>query len=152
MNDNMGRDNSSSESDQNQGNTDAGSTSGFFEGIGNAISGIFGNVANANKSADVASEGVTQAPGAPDMNQGMSSSEVAGPPPPAPVVLGSTDSSDTADTSMGADAGGNATPAQEEEPFVGSGGVGSADFYESMRKGHEAAGGEYNSDLEDPNK
>ncbi len=41
---------------------------------------------------------------------------------------------------------------QEEEEFVGSGGVGSAEFMEALRKGHEAAGGEYASDLSDPNK
>jgi hypothetical protein len=40
---------------------------------------------------------------------------------------------------------------EEEEPFVGSGGVGSAEFMEALRKGHEAAGGEYTSDLSDPN-
>jgi hypothetical protein len=150
MSNNMGRDNDNSESSQD--NTGESGGPSFFEGIGNAISGLFGKSENENKSADVTSEVITQVPGAPDMNQGMSSSEVAGPPPPAPVVLGSTDSSDMADTSMGADAGGNATASQEEEPFVGSGGVGSAEFYENLRKGHEAAGGEYSSDLEDPNK
>jgi len=39
----------------------------------------------------------------------------------------------------------------EEEEFVGSGGVGSPEFMEALRKGHEAAGGEYTSDLSNPN-
>ncbi|HUP27089.1 MAG TPA: hypothetical protein VM409_01545 [Chloroflexia bacterium] len=39
-----------------------------------------------------------------------------------------------------------------EDEFVGSGGVGSAEFMEALRKGHEAAGGEYTSDLGDPNR
>jgi hypothetical protein len=50
---------------------------------------------------------------------------------------------------MGADA--SATTV-DDEPFVGSGGVGSPEFYENLRKAHEAAGDEYNSDLGDPNK
>jgi hypothetical protein len=156
MNDNTGRDNSNSGGDQSQGN--AGETSGpsFLEGIGNAISGIFSSVTNASKpnsdDADVASEVITQAPSAPVASQEKStdSGEYAG--PPAPVVLGSTDLSDTAETSMSADAGSSATATQEEEPFVGSGGVGSAEFYENLRKGHEAADDEYSSDLQDPNR
>ena len=66
----------------------------------------------------------------------------------------SSTSTDATDVYMG---GGShydtsATRAEaEEEEFVGSGGVGSAEFMEALRKGHETAGGEYTSDLSDPN-
>ena len=42
------------------------------------------------------------------------------------------------------------TPEAEEE-FVGTGGVGSAEQMEALRRGHEAAGSEFQSDLSDPN-
>ena len=38
-----------------------------------------------------------------------------------------------------------------DEEFAGSGGIGSPEYMEALRKGHEAAGGEYNSNLDDPN-
>lgn len=43
------------------------------------------------------------------------------------------------------------SPAPEEEEFVGTGGVGSAEQIDALRHGHEAAGGEYRSNLNDPN-
>jgi hypothetical protein len=45
--------------------------------------------------------------------------------------------------------GGSTAPAEEE--FVGTGGVGSAEQMEALRQGHEAAGSEYRSNLNDPN-
>jgi hypothetical protein len=45
--------------------------------------------------------------------------------------------------------GGSQVPAEED--FVGTGGVGSAEQMEALRKGHEAAGSEYRSNLDDPN-
>jgi hypothetical protein len=42
--------------------------------------------------------------------------------------------------------------AAEEEEFVGTGGVGSPEQMEALRRGHEAAGDEYQSNLKDPNK
>lgn len=72
----------------------------------------------------------------------------AGPASGEGTSLGSVDTSGASGT-MGADA--SATPA-EEEPWQGSGGVGSPEFYENLRKAHEAAGGEYTSDLGDPNR
>lgn len=39
------------------------------------------------------------------------------------------------------------TPATDE-PFVGSGGVGSPEYMDSLRRAHEQAGGEYTSDLQ----
>ena len=74
--------------------------------------------------------------------------------PTAATGGASSTTSDSTDVYMGGgshyDTGSTRAEADEEE-FVGSGGVGSAEFIEALRKGHEAAGGEYTSDLSDPN-
>jgi hypothetical protein len=41
-------------------------------------------------------------------------------------------------------------PTPIDEPFVGSGGVGSADYMDALRRGHEEAGGDYASNLGSP--
>jgi hypothetical protein len=46
---------------------------------------------------------------------------------------------------------GGSSTAEEEEEFVGTGGVGSAEQMEALRRGHEAAGSEFRSNLDDPN-
>ncbi len=107
-------------------------------GIPGLISGISDTVNNATRSTSGQSSGTASDSGTwPDQTSGGNATQESG---------GAVSTDDTGDN-IGVDAS-----TEEEEPFVGSGGVGSAEFYENLRRAHEAEGGEYTSDLGDPNR
>jgi hypothetical protein len=162
---------------QGQGNEGNSGSQGFLGGITDAISGIFNTANNATRSAseqaNTANTTTNDAPmgGIPGLISGVSdavnnatrstSGQSSGTWPDqtgadsgsgvdATRESGGAVSTDDTGDNIGVDAG--STGYEEEEPFVGSGGVGSAEYYENLRRAHEAEGGEYTSDLGDPNR
>ena len=128
-----------SETVNNASRTSADRTTG---GIPGAVSGVSETVESATRTASGQTTSPASSSGTwPDFtDQSAAGSAIGG-----GVAQGSID---PAGTDMGADGGGSG----EDEPFVGSGGVGSPEFYENLRRAHESAGDDYASDLSDPNK